>query len=379
MDRLRSESGSGLIMLIGISAALAVLAIALVGVVGNSQHFSLKDRNRALAFNAAEAGLDLGQAALWEKWPGSSAQPQAPLGTAAFGAPFTSQSGFSGSVVFFDDIKPDDMIPYDTSSGTEAANGYMYIRSTATVGGVEASVQAMVQKVELPLRLKEDTALFTVGPLTINGGGAGTFPVGSDPPASSATIYGTSVNPNGNMDYPNLNYPVVVGSPLTVEDVFPSDIITMLTDEAKLAGQYFTNEAALTANNYAGLQRAISKQPHIIVIENGDLKLPFPGSTNSNPLWTETDPGIIILLGKDGQGTLTFAGNQAIWGVLYANNIFNGSGTMDVHGMVVAKNGGTLSGSRTLNYNANVISNLNKMVTQSVKVVPNTWREIQPQ
>ena len=46
--------------------------------------------------------------------------------------------------------------------------------------------------------------------------------------------------------------------------------------------------------------------------------------------------------------------------------------------MVVAEGWGNLHGTRAVHYNQNVIDNLQRPLTLSVKLVPNTWRELQP-
>jgi hypothetical protein len=53
-------------------------------------------------------------------------------------------------------------------------------------------------------------------------------------------------------------------------------------------------------------------------------------------------------------------------------------GNAEIHGMVVAKGWGNLHGTRAVVYNQNVIDNLQRPLTLSVKLVPNTWRELDP-
>ena len=53
-------------------------------------------------------------------------------------------------------------------------------------------------------------------------------------------------------------------------------------------------------------------------------------------------------------------------------------GNAEVHGMVVAEGWGNLHGTRAVDYNQNVIDNLQRPMTLSEKHVPNTWRERQP-
>jgi hypothetical protein len=45
--------------------------------------------------------------------------------------------------------------------------------------------------------------------------------------------------------------------------------------------------------------------------------------------------------------------------------------------MVIAKTDGWMHGTRCINYNQTVMDILSKPVPLSVKLVPNTWRELQ--
>ena len=69
MARLRDQQGATLVLIIGVIAALAILAAAMVALTANVQHNTATHRTQSKAFNVAEAGLDAGQAALWVNWP----------------------------------------------------------------------------------------------------------------------------------------------------------------------------------------------------------------------------------------------------------------------------------------------------------------------
>lgn len=69
MARLRNESGATLVLIIGVVAALAILAAAMAALTMNVQHNTATARTQSKAFNVAEAGIDAGQAALWLDWP----------------------------------------------------------------------------------------------------------------------------------------------------------------------------------------------------------------------------------------------------------------------------------------------------------------------
>ena len=73
MRRASSQTGAGLVMVIGIVAALAILASSLVILVINAQSNTLTDRNRSKSFNVAEAAVERAMYDLSRGWPTTSA------------------------------------------------------------------------------------------------------------------------------------------------------------------------------------------------------------------------------------------------------------------------------------------------------------------
>src|SRR5665648_1187663 len=69
------QRGSSLILIIGVIAALAVMATTLVVLVANVQSNTARDRSRAKAFNVAEGGVDAAQNVLVQTWPTSETGP----------------------------------------------------------------------------------------------------------------------------------------------------------------------------------------------------------------------------------------------------------------------------------------------------------------
>lgn len=352
VTRLRRQDGSTLVMVIGVIAALAIMASSLVLITVNSQHSTSLDRKDKLAFDVAEAGIDLGQNQLYKAWPTSSS-PAAPLGTGSFttdtNAPFADSTKYpisSAQVAFMDDANPS--LSYDDG------NGLMYMRSTATVGGRTATVQVEVQQVLFPLGVRDKTALYTQGQLFVNGQGSNS-PVGLDPPATYADSFADSFDsdPKNYTGFPATQTALDQSGSLEPNDIVPDKTLLALID---LAYVYPTSpDWAIAA----------PKKPHIIVVESSVV---FDGNES---LWTPTDPGILIV-----HGDVTFRGSTSIWGIVYCDNAFGGTGTPDIHGMVVAIGSADLRGDRAVNYNPTVIALLNNMIVQTVRVVPNTWRQV---
>ena len=70
MRRLSGQRGAGLIMLIGITAVLAILAGSLVMLLSNQQHASARERSTKTSMDYAEAALNSAIAALKATTPG---------------------------------------------------------------------------------------------------------------------------------------------------------------------------------------------------------------------------------------------------------------------------------------------------------------------
>jgi len=392
MVRLRDQQGATLILIIGVVAALAILAAAMVTLTANVQHNTATHRTQSKAFNVAEAGLDAGQAALWVNWPDQEDKDAGTLPnvdpgtfrgqfvTAEFPDPTT---GELIEVEFWDD-NGDTVNPgiaegnakhdYDAN-----LNDRMWIISRGATGTRAAKVQALVTKVTFDMLIKEGVALYTDGVLTTRGTGDAPV-VGLDWPAVAASIYTDEDSPvapngwdgNGQADFEGgilLNRDAGTG----MNDVFPDDTLTFLIDAAEGAGKYYDTQADIPSD-------AWSTEPRIIVVDHGGIDTKDVPDTDvdagGNPtVWSEDNPGILIVL----EGDLKSIGQtKAIYGIVYLIGGALLEGNAQIHGMCVAKEDVTLKGTRSVGYNYSILANLNRPRVLSVKLVPNTWREIRP-
>jgi hypothetical protein len=371
--RRRHECGSALILLLGVVAALVVLVATLVMLITNVQFATSKDRARVKAFNVAEAGLDLGEQRLDQAWPTSESTTVASLTTSDFRAlsdPSTGASfldadeypGLAAKVTFFDNDDPTD--------------GQMYIRSVARVGGKVGAVQALVSKVQFEVNLPPDMVLYTEGHLQINGQG-NEDAVGVETAGEVATAY-YDHGPTGYGHTPPKTDAVNDGNTRSADSrstslssVFPS--LNDLIAEADLAGRKFANASAFNSWSqtvggvtYHGWDAANAIEPHIVVIADGDIRLP------EGTIWSEDAPGILIVA----NGSVTFQGHTTFYGLIFCKHVFEDDGTPNIYGTVIAPGGATLKGDRALIYSSKVIYNLNEMLLDSVRVVPGMWREL---
>ena len=70
--RLADQSGSTLLLIVGVVATLAVLSATLVMVTLNTQGATAANRTQVQAFDVAEAGLDSAVAGVGSSWPGAA-------------------------------------------------------------------------------------------------------------------------------------------------------------------------------------------------------------------------------------------------------------------------------------------------------------------
>ena len=378
-DRGR-QRGSSLILIIGVIAALAVLVSALVILTSNVMSNTARHRTQAKVFNVAEAGLDAGQAAAWVDWP--VVDTPTPTLPGDFEAKFPASqfprptSGPFVAVHFYDDDGSEGASPgirYDFQYD-QNGNNLLWIVAEANSGGRKAKVMALVEKITYTLTIKDRVALYTDGDAVFKGTGnqpvLGVDPPPDDPPADYASGYvkGT-VDQNGQSDVSGVK--INPDSTTTLTDIFPDEILLALIEKAQGDGKYFTNAAAVPA-------AAWSSDPRIIVIENGDVDLKDIPDTETDAngadsIWSAANPGILIVL----NGNVDCNGQKKkLYGVVYLMGGVLLTGNAEIHGMVLAKGTVDLRGTRAVNYNAEVISNLNKPVIQSVRVRPGTWREL---
>lgn len=388
MARLRNQHGATLVLIIGVVAALAILAAAMVALTANVQHNTATHRTQSKAFNVAEAGLDAGQAALWVNWPEHEDEVAGTLPTVD---PITFQQQFDADefpspttgqfiAVEFKDDDGDTVNPGIAKGQNRAAydknqNDHIWIISRGATGSRAAKVQALVKKVQFDMLIKEGVALFTDGKLETSGTGSQPV-IGVDWPATAASVYaGGGWDPDpGNAD---LEAGISLNPDTTTarQDVFPDETLAYLIETASAAGKYYETQSDIPAADW-------STDPRIIVVDHGgfDVGDVSPPNTDTDvsgndSVWSEDNPGVLIVL----DGDLDQTGlKKTIYGIVYLVNGLLLRGNAEIHGMCVAVDNADARGTRAINYNYEVIANLNRPRVLSVKLVANTWREIQP-
>lgn len=388
MRRLAHQQGSGLILIIGVVAALAILGATLVVFTNNYQHNTYQDRIRAKTFNVAEAAIDAGMGALSAKWPtAAGAGPDVSTAAlAAFRSQFTPEenpdpvvSAFV-NIEYYDNLTPiDKTITWDKGSSTDpnAPDDRMWLVAQVGMGTKAARIQTLVERTYFESGIPRGVALYTGGNLLSNGGGNNPkIHIEVPPPVGTQTC----VKVVGTIDDPTVSGADIVqltgATAGTVEDVFPAALRAGLTALAKTHGRYFTSVSAAENSPPNGTWSPAGGFSGLCVIE-----VPNGTSCRLQSVYnSEAEPGILMLLNKNADCVLDFGSGSDYWGVLYTDGwVDKGHGSYEVHGMVVSASTVDIRGTCDVSYNDNVISRLSARWSLNVHLVPNTWRELRPE
>lgn len=389
MGRLRSQNGAGLILIIGVIAALGIMATSLVALTANVQRNTSTDRSRAKAFNVTEAAVDVGMYELNAGWPrtsGTGPDFTASAWRTAFRGQFDTaefpnpNSGQFVAVQYYDNQATiDKSVTWDKG---QPANGSlpdnkMYMEAQAGVGPKAARIRVLVERIPYTANFPRGVALSAGGNLYSNGGGNNPkIYVEVAPPPEVVPGGVTSVHVRGTIEAPSVTQtpPIVKYSGTAAKrpsEVFPPTLVEGLTQLAKDHGRYFTSAAAADASPADPDWSPSGGISGLCVIDSA-AGYSIRGDYNS-----EAQPGVLMILGG---GDLDYGGGGDYYGVVYVTGtVQKGHGKYAVHGMVVVDNDQDMRGTTDIFYNDNAIANLGNRFSLTVKQVPNTWREIQPQ
>jgi hypothetical protein len=393
MRTKRDQRGSSLVMLIGIVAALAIMATTLVVLTSNVHHNTYVDRMEVKADAVTEAALDVGMADLSATWPVASGTGPT-LDATAFRSMFTADQfpgpqggGSFAQYTYFDNPWPDGTYhsPYSAANPPTYdmnQDSQMYITAQAGVGPGKARIQSLVRVTYFQADFPRGVAVFTGADLLSNGGGNNPkIHVEVAPPTGtvSARAAGDIEEDGTGKKAAVFDQATMIGlegaAAGTVEDVFPAALRDALVQTAKDHGRYFSGANAVAnaaASPPKGTWSAGGLTGLTVIEPSSYTTLSLKGTYNS-----EQTPGIIILLGGS---NLDFGGGGDYYGVLYTQGtVEKGHGSFIVHGMLVCDSTLDMRGTVDIKYNDNCIANLAKRFHSNVMMVPNTWRELKPQ
>lgn len=394
--RTLDESGSAIVIALVVMSLMLVLGLAALAMTDTQTGQSRLERVRESSFNLAEGGLQQQSFLLggrgWPRlatdalpeWcdqasdPALTANRRCPTpsalvtaaGTGAFGEPDYA-SGASWTTYVRDNTAINNKVYTSDVDGRPRwdanADGFVWVRSTATVGARTRRLVALLKRDPIPILLRK--AVLVAGALTVGQSGQPGV-IRSDattPPVLRCAGYGgdcATYKPSAHKKDAQILPDAVTYNP-SFPNLVPADTVSKLVDSARVFTSCPTEAEA---------------QGFVVIdLPSDAIRCKFTGGTDFN---SPTAPGFIIMR----KGTLDFAGNGQFYGlILHLNeagrNVAVGSancvevtGTLNIFGGVVieGKCGFNISGNARLTFSPN---NMNFSVT-GVAGVQNTWREL---
>ncbi len=364
------EEGSALIMMLGVMAALAIMAATVVLVTANTQAATASDRSQISSFDYAEAGLESAVTALRTlPWPAAGQS----LTTSALTAAYTSTypSGPPLKVLVYDNQPTvDPAVTWDKGGSTNAGvpDGRLWAEAQVTVNGTTSRVRELVGQVNLTSKFSlPAAALYTDCNIVDGTGGSGdvyTVTASGTPDTSrTAAVYagGTftgnwssnlqppggatgatlAVDTNGTVYNPavygDTNAHAGTGGVAPLASVLPQSTVATLTAQAR-AGTPTQADAGGTVVSATLLSQLQATSPQAYaattdLVVNGDLTLGGGASTfrfkslyvtgnltlNGNTATSTTSlyvGGSFTISGPSGSSSFgpTYVGGSVNWG-----------------------------------------------------------------
>jgi hypothetical protein len=395
-----SERGSALIMVIGVIAALAILATSLSVLTVNVMHNTAQDRTRAKAFNVAEAGLDGALFAVGTHWP-FAGDPAPALDKSTFTAvryPVDEFPSMTVDAIFYDNSdtggaagpdKPDNKISKYDAKYDANNDGYMIVETLGQVGSKSAHIRALVQRSILNLELPRGVAFYSTGNLWLHGGGVAIGVEIPPPNTDHASVYvaGTITSDGRTTMSSSVSPPITGASVPPLGEIWPSALKSSLLSAASGQGRYFDDTIAAQASYATPVEMADAqcgvegliyiKSASQVKLVSNDVYNGDNGATigaNGLPAYPEK-PGVLFVDAPE----LELNGTLKYYGAIFCTGKITFVGNPEVHGMMLCEGvslTSTVGGSEALVYNDNVWMALNNVVTVGARVVPGTWQEL---
>lgn len=393
MKTSKRDAGSALILIIGVIAALAILATTMVVLLGNVQANTSRDRAQKTSFSVAESAVDAAIAQLSDTWPTASTT----FDSATYLKPYLdglSAAGYATptvSVHFYDNTEPDGSLGTDSYDiGPSAPDNRIWIEATATTNKRTTRVRVLAERVMVNLGLLDNIAVWTPGMFDSQSLASSVGFEVLGPGATQAIVeYNTLAAGSKSLDS-------------TVKAISPATDANLLISPELLS--YFRAEAvrvntvgeAKLYTDVSAIGNAVNNWKGLIYVDSNAATDSRQLTSTQNVTWnwnnTELNgdgvgsnqkPGVIIADAK----LLKIQGNGSgfdFYGLIYCTGAVEITGGVRIHGMVLAGAVGVpaetdaikLIGSQSVIYNNNVRANLDKQYSVSVHMVANTWREL---
>jgi hypothetical protein len=388
LERLRSESGSVIVVCIVLLTIMTGLTLAVYAFVDAEQRNSARERTRESSFNLAEAALSGQVYVLSRDWPGT--------GSGAYPASCTQSSGgarcpsnqtltqwyngpdFRAGVVWTTSVRDNggsatnfysDAVTANEPAWDANGDRKIWVRSQALVRGKRRTLVGLVRVEQVTETFPQNTV--TAGKFhTSNDGnkvivdtqgqGAQSAPVAvrcNTPPESDCMGYDPD---KGQISPPNTTLGYAGGNAMSDE------ALDRMRRRAIAIGSYYAS--GCPANPSGAL----------VFIENGNCSYEPSAGECCN---SRAAPGVLII----NRGTFYLGGNTVFYGLVYAANRQNSSdfvvtlgGTSAIEGSVAVDGpGGVEAGASGTNIVANpsIFSTITSF--SGAGIIQNTWREIQ--
>lgn len=399
MIRLRAQDGYAVATALIVMSIMLTIGVSASVYVNQQTNSSLRERAGESRLNLTEGVIAAQVFQLSRNWPATSATPYPTCtqSTTATYCPTPAQlkAQFNGVDIganakwnvqvhdddtasatgqFYDDAAVLARPTYDANG-----NGEMWVRAQGTTASVVAGKQVdQTRTVVARVRVEQKPIAFPDGPFVA--GAFGTGNSGNKVIVSTGGKNGVVRCDNAGAtpsykDNPCIGYDVGQVSPVNtvISDAnAPSNIIAPgLLDSLR--------QMAIAKGTYYATGCPANPSGKVVFVENGDACPIYNGNMNVN---SAASPGMFII----NTGSIKIAGNILWYGVVYAVNAQNSSGTVievsgntDLHGGVFVDGPGRLSvGNSANNLTYDPLVTQTQTAYGTAGIIQNTWRELTP-
>ncbi len=388
---IRNEAGATLLIVIGIIAALAVMASTLVFVIGNMQANTADTRIRDKASGVGEAAMDGMMYQLALNWPDTETPTTVPaLDETKIGEQFGDTSEFprpkTGSFVasvYYDnsDTNGDEVVTAADAQWDANDDDLMYVEGQGNVGKRSARFQALVKRTYVNTTFPKGIAVYDGGNMDSNGGGNNPkITVYFDDGGGVSSYVNGSVTTSEVFDSQSMDVNIRDNGDTipAIDTLIPQSLIRQVIAMAKGMGRYYdVTQGASLPTDFSGVcVIKVQDGTTVFLGNNGGINM---GAGPSTVPTASDKPGILVILGGP-HVKIDIGGDQNFYGVMYTDGqLVEAHGNPCFYGMVVCKSYMDMRGTADIKYDATAITKLSDRWTLSVVLVPNTWREIAPQ
>lgn len=370
------EGGSAIIIVMMFAFVFLAMGMGLFFLVLSSINGTELEEKEVKAFNVAEAGVDAGMLALKVNWPEGSSDLttvdetalRADFDATQFRDPTRSPAGDFINIEIRDNsgtVFDPTALPYDANGDDK-----VYVASEANVDDDRHRIIILAERnswnLSFPL-----IAMYTSS-FDANGQGLDISidPQQTEPLPLNGTVpaYYNSQVGKKSLDL-GANVVANPSDPGSFDSWVGTALMGALKGIAQAEGTYFTN--ATTANTFLLSAAAPGKITYLET--TGAVEI-----GGSAAIGSRTNPVVLVIdangqdVGLDFKGTADFFGIVVVKGNPFIRGTASIWGSFIASGLLTNKGNGS---SPEINYNGNVIKQINRAYTISVNIVPNTWEE----